>query len=213
MIAENRMVPPEKQRPLVLRTTLTSPYGRKVRMSAQILGVSDRIAIVAADTRDEHDTLRQQNPLGKLPCLLRQGETPLFGSDVICDYLGYLARDNRLRPWTGVDRFEALTKLDLYNGIADAALLMVYEHRFRPAASVSPVWLDHLRGKILRGLCMVQDNLPDPDRSDACTIALSCALGYLDWRKPVDWRPDFPELCDWLACFASAEPAFEATRF
>ena len=54
----------------VLRSTLTSPFGRKVRMAAAVLGLTDRYRLVPADTLDETDTLRQQNPLGKLPCLL-----------------------------------------------------------------------------------------------------------------------------------------------
>jgi len=51
----------------VLRSTLTSPFGRKVRMAAEALKLSDRIAVIPADLQDETDTLRTQNPLGKIP--------------------------------------------------------------------------------------------------------------------------------------------------
>ena len=54
----------------VLRSTLTSPFGRKVRIAIDVLGLSERITVVPADTLDENDSLRQQNPLGKLPCLM-----------------------------------------------------------------------------------------------------------------------------------------------
>jgi glutathione S-transferase len=42
----------------VLRSTLTSPFGRKVRMAMRILGLDRHITIVPADTLDEADTLR-----------------------------------------------------------------------------------------------------------------------------------------------------------
>ena len=58
---------PEK---FVLRSTLTSPFGRKVRMAVDVLGLSDRVTLQPANTLDENDTLRLQNPLGKMPCLL-----------------------------------------------------------------------------------------------------------------------------------------------
>jgi glutathione S-transferase len=43
-------------------------------------------------------------------------------------------------------------------------------------------------------------------------VSLACALGYLDWRQPYDWRPHFPELVRWLGQFASAEPSFHKTN-
>jgi hypothetical protein len=52
----------------VLRSTVTSPFGRKVRMAIDVLKLADRIKLEPADPLDESDTLRQQNPLGKMPC-------------------------------------------------------------------------------------------------------------------------------------------------
>jgi hypothetical protein len=54
--------------------------------------------------------------------------------------------------------------------------------------------------------------MPDPAKSDIVAIGLSCALGYLDWRKQVDWRPAYPALVAWLNEFSRHEPAFERTR-
>jgi len=36
-------------------------------------------------------------------------------------------------------------------------------------------------------------------------------LGYLDWRKQVDWRPEFPALVGWLDQFRARHPEFDAT--
>ena len=195
----------------VLRTTLTSPYGRKVRMAAKVLGLEDRIEIRPADTLDADDDLRDQNPLGKMPCLMADGMT-LFDSRVIVDYLDALAGGGRLIPAAGRDRYRCLTRVALADGVADAALLMVYEGRFREASQMSARWLDHQKGKVLRGLTALAADLPDPTRTDAAAISLACMLGYLDWRRPVVWRGDWPALVEWLEAFAAHEPAFHATR-
>jgi glutathione S-transferase len=195
----------------ILRSTLTSPFGRKVRMAADILGVSGRIVLVPADTLDANDTLRQHNPLGKLPCLLLADGTAIYGSAVIIEFLQELAGSERLLPQNGLERYKTLTRATLADGIAEAALLMVYEGRFRDAAAHSPRWLDHQRGKIERALIVFAAAPPAPDKTDLVSIGLSCALGYLDWRKPVEWRTSFPQLAAWLSDFAAHEPAFART--
>jgi glutathione S-transferase len=195
----------------VLRTTLTSPYGRKVRMTALVLGLEDRIEIRPADTLDAKDDLRDQNPLGKMPCLMADGMT-LFDSRVIVEYLDTLAGGGQMIPAGGAERFRCLTRVALADGITDAALLMVYEGRFREASQMSARWLDHQKGKVTRGLTALAADLPDPSRTDAAGIAIACMLGYLDWRRPVEWRSDWPDLVRWLGTFSENEPAFDATR-
>jgi len=197
--------------PFVLRSTVTSPFGRKVRMAAQVLGLSNRITIEPADTLDEHDTLRQQNPLGKMPCLLLPDGTALYDSRVIVEFLQSVAGGEQLLPGRGLARFKALTRATLADGIADAALLMVYEGRFRDAEKRSERWMAHQRGKIERGLAAFAKAPPDARKTDIVAIGLSCALGYLDWRKPVEWRISYPPLAAWLDDFARHEPAFART--
>lgn len=195
----------------ILRSTLTSPYGRKVRMAAEILGLSEQIDLVPADTRDATDNLRLQNPLGKIPCLITERET-LYDSGVILEFLDTLAGGNRLFPRNGWERFRCKTLSCLADGVTDAALLMVYEGRFRDAGQVSEIWLSHQRGKIERGLTSLAAAPPDPSRSDAASISLACLLGYLDWRKPVLWRDQWPNLVEWMDAFALAEPATSRTE-
>jgi len=191
-----------------LRSTVTSPFGRKVRIAIDLLGLSGRVTLAPADTLDETDTLRMQNPLGKMPCLLLDDGTAIYDSAVIIEFLAEMAGDERLIPPRGLPRYRALTRATLADGIAEAALLMVYEGRFRDADKHSPRWLAHQRGKIERGLAAFEADLPDPARTDIVAIGLACALGYLDWRQPVSWRPAYPKLAAWLTAFAAHEPAF-----
>ncbi|MCX7298313.1 MAG: glutathione S-transferase N-terminal domain-containing protein [Hyphomicrobiales bacterium] len=196
----------------VLRSTLTSPFGRKVRIAIDVLGLSERITIVPADTLDENDSLRQQNPLGKLPCLMLADGTVFYDSGVIIEFLQDVAGGEALLPSHGLTRYEMLTLATLADGITDAALLMVYEGRFREPAAHSQRWLAHQRGKIARALAAFEASPPDPGKTDIATIALACAFGYLDWRKPVEWRPDHPRLVQWLEAFTAHEPAYARTR-
>jgi glutathione S-transferase len=203
------MADPEK---FILRSTLTSPFGRKVRMATDVLALGDRVTVVPADTLDENDTLRHQNPLGKMPCLLLPDGSAIYDSGVIIEFLQHHAGTDRLVPGQGSARFKALTLARLADGITEAAILIVYEGRFRDADKHSERWLKHQRGKIARALAAFEAAPPDAAVTDIVAIGLACALGYLDWRKPVDWRPHCPRLVAWLADFAEHEPAFERTK-
>ncbi|WP_420102695.1 glutathione S-transferase [Bosea sp. (in: a-proteobacteria)] len=198
---------------LVLRSSPASPFGRKVKLAALELGLMDRIEIVAADTTDPNEALRQQNPLGKIPTLVLEDGTTLFDSRVIVDYLDHLAGGNRLIP-AGESRFGQLRLQALADGIADAALLKVYEGRFRPETQRNADWVAHQDGKVTRGLAALEAAPPSfPDRPRIGEVALACALGYLDLRFAGEWRSSHPALVAWLDDFAARVPAFEATRF
>lgn len=200
---------PEK---FVLRTTLTSPFGRKVRMAADILGLSNRVTVVPADTADENDTLRQQNPLGKIPCLVRGDGTSIYDSSVILEFLQLVANTERLLPAHGAARIRMLTMTRLADGVIDAGAFIIYEGRYHEPGAQSEYWLGYQRGKIVRALTAFDLSPPDAHKSDAVSIGLACALGFLDKRKPVEWRPTCPRLAAWLEAFAANEPAFERTR-
>jgi glutathione S-transferase len=196
----------------VLRSTVTSPFGRKVRMAIDVLGLTGRVTLEPANTLDEDDSLRRQNPLGKMPCLLRADGSAIYDSGVIVEFLQAIAGTDRLLPAQGDDRFKALTLARLADGITEAAILMVYEGRFREPGTHSQHWLQHQGGKIARALVTFEAAPPDPAKTDIVAIGLACALGYLDWRKPVEWRPEHPRLAAWLAAFTSNEPAFARTQ-
>jgi len=133
----------------VLRSTVTSPFGRKVRMAIEVLGLRDRVVLVPANPLDDKDSLRQQNPLGKMPCLILHDGSAIYDSGVIIEYLADATGSPTMLPAGGLARYKALTLARLADGITEAALLMVYEGRFREDRTThSQRWLDHQRGKI-----------------------------------------------------------------
>lgn len=197
---------------LTLRSSPASPFGRKVKIALLELGLADRVEIVAADTNDPAEPLRQQNPLGKIPALVLEDGTALFDSRVIVEYLDHLAGGGRILP-AGAERFGQLRLQALADGICDAALLQVYEVRIRPAETRHAGWVENQQGKVDRALAALEAQPPAfPDRPRIGEIALACALGYLDLRFEGKWRPAHPRLVAWLDAFAGKVPAFEATR-
>lgn len=195
-----------------LRGTLTSPFVRKVRMFAEVLGLSDRITLAHTDAADASDSLRRENPLGKYPCLLRADGSAIYDSSVILEFLQQVAGTDRLLPASGAQRIPMLTATRLADGIIDAGALIIYEERYHEPGQVSATWLDYQRGKIHRALAAFAAAPPDHAHTDAVTIGLACALAFLDRRKPVDYRPAQPSLAAWLDAYAAREPAFANTR-
>ena len=197
---------------LVLRAAAPSPFARKVRIAAAVLELDDRIEIAAADTSDPEESLRRQNPLGKVPALILDTGDVLFDSAVIVEYLDWLAGGGRIIPAEPAQRFRSLTQQALADGIMEAAVLLRYETLWREPAMRSQQWIAYQGDKISRALSAFEPAPPE-ELSDIGTIALACALGYLDLRLDGAWRADHPRLVAWLDLFSAATPSFEATRF
>ena len=197
---------------LILRSSPASPFGRKIKIAAALLGLSDKIEVNAADTMDPNEPLRRQNPLGKIPTLLLENGEALYDSRVIVEYLDHLAGGGKIIP-AGAERFAALRLQALADGIMDAALLQVYEGRWRSEDRHEAKWLAHQADKVERGLAEAEAHHATPTSAHHIgDIALACALGYLDLRLGGRWRTGHPKLVAWLADFEKRVPAFAKTQ-
>jgi glutathione S-transferase len=198
---------------MILLNGLPSPFGRKVRIAASVLGLAGEIEMRPADTNDPNDDLRKQNPLGKIPALIAEDGTVYYDSRVILEYLDHRAGGGKVIPREPDARFAALRLQALCDGICDACLLLVYEKRFRAAERHEPKWLDHQAGKVARGLAALEASPPALDAMPTVgQIALACVLGYGDLRFEGRWRQDHPRLVAWLDRFAAQVPAFGETK-
>ena len=198
---------------MILRSAVASPFVRKVRIAAGILGLDGRIKLEPADTVNPSDTVREQNPLGKIPALVLEDGSVLYDSRVILEYLDHRAGGGRIVPTDPGARFSALRLQALADGLMDASVLLVYEGRWRPAERHEPKWVDHQAGKVARALAALEAAPPALTAPpDVGQIALACALGYRDFRFAGTWRGDHPRLVQWLDGFAARVPAFAATK-
>ena len=198
---------------MILRSSPPSPFGRKIKLAVGILGLDQDVTIEKADPTDANDTLRKQNPIGKIPALIIEDGTVLYDSPVILEYLDHRAGGGKIIPKDPNARFAALTLQALCDGILDAGILLVYEGRWRPAEKHEPKWIDHQRGKVQRALDVLEAAPPPLDGlPNVGQITLACALGYGDLRFEGNWRESHPRLVKWLDEFAAKVPAFEKTR-
>jgi len=198
---------------MILRFSPSSPFARKVRIAVSLLGLDDKIEPRETDLNDPADSIRKQNPLGKIPALVLDDGTTYYDSRVILEYLDHLAGGGRIIPREGPARFAALRLQALCDGVLDAGVLVVYESRYRPAEMRVQVWVERQQDKIKRAIDALEAAPPKLDAvPDVGQIALACVLGYLDLRFAGDWRKTHPKLVAWHDRFAAQVPAFAATK-
>lgn len=197
---------------MILKSSPASPFGRKVRIAAGLLGLANKIDVRKTDLNDPADSIRTQNPVGKIPALILDDGAAYYDSRVILEYLDYLAGGGRIIPREPKARFEALRLQALCDGILDASLMIVYEGRYRPAEMKVQSWVDRQADKAARGLTALEAAPPVlTPMPDVGQIALACVLGYRDLRFGGEWRKNHPRLLAWLDKFAAQVPAFAAT--
>src|SRR5580693_4890840 len=189
---------------MILRTSPPSPFGRKARIAISLLGFDGDVKIEAADPTDASDTVRQQNPLGKIPVLIADDGIAYYDSRVILDYLDHRSGGGKIVPRDPEQRLAALRLQALCDGLLDASILTIYEARWRKSETHDQIWLEHQAGKVSRALATLEASPPPlMGMPHIGQITLACALGYRDFRFNGSWRAGHPKLVAWLDDFAA----------
>jgi glutathione S-transferase len=190
----------------------TSPYSRKVVLTVIELGLDNSVELIVTNpTADE--SLRNSNPLSKVPTLLTDDGKALYDSPVICEYLNAQTK-GKVFPKGGPARWDTLTRQALADGLMDAAVRCYLELK-RPET-------EQHRDVIARQLLAIDAGLKtfenDPPSNRKRTpligeLALAAALGYLDLRlaQHRNWRKDCPKLRKWFKAF-SERPSMQVTQ-
>ena len=189
-----------------------SPFVRKVMVllhETDQLGDVDLMPVKTTPVSTAPE-VAAANPVGKIPALIRNDGPAIYDSRVITRFQDARAKTTlypEARLW------DVLTVEATADGIMEAAVLMVYEHRVRPADKVYDVWVESNWARVERSLDVLNDrwmsHLSGP--LDMGQIAVGCALGYLDFRHDArDWRKGRDALAAWESAFAT-RPAMAAT--
>jgi glutathione S-transferase len=199
--------------------SLSSPYVRKVRV---VMAEKKLECQFVQENPWSSDTLQKMNPLGKVPCLVMEGQDPItgamFDSRVIVEYLDTLSPVGKLIPPSGRERVEVRTWEALADGMLDAAIEARLEQTWagRSPAQRCEAWIERQMGKVHAALRAIGQGLGDRNwcagiHFSLADIAVGCALGYLDFRFPqIDWRSDHPNLAR-LAEKLNTRPSFAET--
>lgn len=175
----------------------TSPFARKVRIVLAEKKIEYEFVIDSPWFEDSK--VPEINPLGKIPVLVLDDETPLFDSRVIVEYIDNVTPNSKLFPAPNRERTEVKRWEALADGICDAAAAAFLEAK-RPKAHKSNDWIERQRGKIMRSLEFMAEELGEKTfcmgtHLSMADIAAGTALGYLCFRFPdINWQESHPNL-------------------
>lgn len=184
-----------------LRYSPTSPYVRKVTILALETGLDPRIERIKTNAWDPATDLPDDNPLGKVPCLILDDGRQFYDSPVICELLDSLHHGPKFFPAAGPARWTAIRRQALGDGILDAALQAVIETLRRPTEYTWKGWIDRQKAAITRALDQLESEAGDlGGQFTIGEVTIVAALGYLDFRLATDnWRKGRPKLAAWYA--------------
>lgn len=192
----------------------TSPFVRKISVILLEKGIT--FEFVNEQPYSQDNGVAQYNPLGKVPALVTGEGDCWFNSPIIADYIEQLDIAPAMLPREARAALKIRQMEALADGIMDAALVLVREQA-RPAQQQSETELLRQREKIDRGLntfeALVADGTLKADELNLATVAIACAIGYLNFRRvSPGWcvkRPNLVALADNLfqrESFARTEP-------
>ena len=189
-----------------------SPYVRKVMVCAYELGLTPRLELVrsVAAMLKPNPAIMADNPLSKIPTLVREDGSTLFDSVVICEYLNDIA-GGQLFPREGAAKWQALRWHALGDGLLDA--LILWRNEREREAPLQPL-VDAFQLKTRACLKLLDEEAQALGQAPLTigSITTGCALGYLDYRfEAFGWREQAPRLAAWYATL-QARPSFRNTE-
>lgn len=196
-----------------LRWAAGSPFVRKVTVTAMETGLDGRIERIATDHRSADSDLAKDNPLGKVPALIRDDGSVLADSPVICAYLDSLHDGPRIIPEKGEERWRALNLEGMGDGLGEAAINVMRE-RSRPDGKGWEVFEARNAAKFTRTMDWLEAHAAILDGPVTIgQIAVACALGWSELRvgdllEGADTR--WPGVMRWYRAFCE-RPSMQAT--
>lgn len=182
-----------------LRSSLTSPFVRKVRVVAIETGQDKEIELLATVPADPAARLSEHNPLSKVPALVLDDGSTLYDSRVICEYLDSRHQGRKLFPAAGPQRWNALRQQALADGMMDAAVLRMMESRRSEPSQRSADWEARQKLKMEQGLDALEKEAPRLAADlDIGLLSIAIMLDYFDFRFHIeDWRRGRSALAKW----------------
>lgn len=196
---------------MILVGQYDSPFVRRVAISLRVLGFD-----YSHDTRSvfgDFDSMRQTNPLGRIPSLILDDGEMLIDSAAILDWLDQsVGPDRALIPPSGPARRRALRLIALATGAVEKAGASAYERIIRPAVYRWPQWIERCRTQAAGAIAaLAAEPWPADAPLDQAQITTVCMVRYVAMADP-DLMPRgrYPAL-EALAARWETRPEFQAT--
>jgi glutathione S-transferase len=188
-----------------------SPYARKALVFAHEAGLADMLEVIHEETSptQKNAEVFAQNPLGKVPVLIRDEGSAIFDSDVICAYLDTMALRS-LYPAGGEERWAALRLQALAQGLCDAGIALRWERTRRPEPLRYEPLAQGYELKLVTAYDWLEAEADFSGDLHMGHIALATALDWLAFRGLPDFRTGRPRLASWFAQFVE-RPSMKTT--
>jgi glutathione S-transferase len=191
--------------------TVTSPYVRRVRVIADIVGAEHQFVDVSTE-QGEVD-LRTVTPIWKIP-VLDTGEKALFDSAVINAYLLKRYGNRFVRTQSGVGRWREQNLITCIDGATDAAINVFYLARDGVTSDTS-AYLAKQQARVESAMNWIEKQLDGPwftetSRLGRAEIALLTTLEWMEFRDTYD-PARHPSLARFMEAHRGTE-AFVRTR-
>jgi len=196
---------------MILVGQYSSPFVRRVAVTLRILGHP-----YEHDTRSvfrDFDSMRQTNPVGRIPSLVLDDGEVLIDSVAILDWLDELAGPTRaLIPRAGSERRRCLRLIALATGAIDKTVTSAYERIIRPEQWRWQEWIGRCRRQAENAIvALATEPWPATDVPDQAQITTACMYRYVQLADP-DLLPcdRYPNL-DALSQRCESRTEFQAT--
>ncbi|GAB3024787.1 glutathione S-transferase family protein [Bowmanella dokdonensis] len=189
-----------------------SPFARKVLVFAYEVGIHQELEVVHQETSptQRNERVFAQNPLGKVPVLIRDRQGPIFDSDVICAYFDTLHLGRRLIPEVAETRWLALRMQAVAQGLAETAIGLRWETVRRPSQYRYRPLIKGQTEKLISTYAWLEQELDRAGPVHIGHIALATTLSWIEFRELPSFRSISPGLSTWLDEFCR-RPSMLAT--
>jgi glutathione S-transferase len=202
--------------PLTLIGQYDSPFVRRVGVALTHYGIAFEHWpwSVWADAQ----RLARYNPLLRVPVLVLEDGTVLVESFAILDALDdRVGPERALLPRTGNVRREGLRIAALATGVADKAVILLYEHVLRKPADRNPIWAARCASQIRDTLQLLETERQRRDSAfwfgetpSHADIALGCMLRFTREAHPELFGACIGPALEAHAARCEALPTFQA---
>jgi glutathione S-transferase len=169
-----------------------SPFVRRTAVTMQYLGIPYQHESLMPFGPGK-DVVRAFNPLGRVPVLIPDGESPIIDSAVILDYLDEVVGPNRaLVPPSGEARKQVLSRLSVAGGTMDKLVSVLYERHFRPKEKWHRPWIEACDRQVADGFIWL-DRQFDGDWQVGPSMTQADITLSVFWSFASGKRPGFVE--------------------
>jgi glutathione S-transferase len=196
-----------------------SPFVRRVAITMKLMDIPFEHANWSIGR--DFDSIREYNPLGRVPTLVTEEGEKLLESAAILDYLDERAGAGRaLLPSSGPERRHALNLMAMATGAAEKGVAQIYERVFRPEDKRHAPWVDRCHAQMCGALAAIDRHLGERGlsqwlvgkRMTQADITCACVFTFLDDALRVGSDAVMFSSLATLAARCESLPVFQETR-